>query len=765
MEDANLIQVIFIYTPINLKYFILLSLGNLSMKGDFSKGKFIGNGEIFNTNASCILEFSALDSNQGIINGVLKKLSFSSEIEIPLSLSIYGMNLDEKIFEKFTTGFIKNEEIGWNNNLDIDDVLKWEVVAKYITTYKNFNKNQATKNYLIDNLIMYINATSEGNYQEFIQIKYNYISPYILIYDEKISSKNAFYISFFSFGLFQLAFKPNSKVLPHSLLQNINGVKYTFPGIKELGQFSDFDFQKGMRIKDFGISESLDLSKKVHFSRINNSITKEKYEGLKKDQIKWYQGVQIYENLIRYEGGYSDDKAYGKGVLTDYEGKIIYKGYFLAGSPSWGLLYKEKTKKYEGVFKRIGNFFADEIKSIEDIVNDFECSGIYLSPEEKIISTAGTFILKDQYPELTGYFNLIYETTNEYNGYLKQGVKKGLGCYNIKRDGSIHISIKGYWEANKVRAVIYWDSQNSFEKSIGNFSFNDNGNYIMQDYGTLFFKNGNKYEGFLSNNKLQGFGEFQQNVNGLAKCYRGEFLQSLRNGYGILEDSNLETKEKTIYIGIFQKNKKAGFGILKNNDILLLEGIFHDNSVKFGSLFFKNHPNIEKISANLMKKPNNSNEINPTGFGIVYLKDGRILECDVSHIVEDCLKEIKGKLILPKSNKIYEGTLKNLKPNGIGELYKNGKLLYAGEFLEGKFNGIGKLRSQNNKEYTGWFKNGLKEGFGIEYDLLENKRVFKGYWKNGMRNNNGILRNEENLNKKSFLKMRNNRIDSIIIEL
>jgi len=742
------------------------------LKGEFSKGKFIGKGEIFNANTSTILEFDSMKNNalsplnQNTFKSLLKKLHIFDEIEIPLETTNFSMKLDETLYGQLTKGFMSNEETGWNSNIELEQTLNWGLVSKYMLFYKDFNINEATKLYSIDNVIMYWNITPEGICQGFVQIKCDYIAPYILLFDEKISDKNAFYFSFFSLGLFHFASKPSNKTSLYALFQNINGIKYTFPGIKELGVFSDFELQRGMKIHDFWIAETIDFTKKVYFSRINNTNTMEKYEGFKKQQIKSYQGMEIYSNGFRYEGGFDNDKPSGKGVLTDKEGKIIYKGYFLNGLPTWGLFYKEKSKKYEGVFYQNDGFFTDiQVKNIEDLVNNLNFTGVFLTPEEKIISTIGTFPLKDLFPELTGHFHLIYDTSNEYEGYLNKGVKKGSGCYKIKREGIVHISIQGLWEAHQVRAVIYWDSQNSFEKSIGNFSFNDNGNYIMEDFGLLYFKNGNKYEGLLLNNKLQGFGEFQQNVNGLSKIYKGEFSQSLRNGYGVLEDLNLETKEKTVYMGIFQKNKKSGFGILMVNDNLLMEGIFYDNSIKFGCLYLKNHPQIVKIYANLMKKTNNSNEIYVTGYGIVHLKDGKLLECEVSQICEGYMKEIKGRLIFSKVKKVYEGMLKDLKPNGKGELYKNGKLLYAGEFVDGKFHGIGKLKLCDNIEYVGEFKKGLKDGFGLEMDLFENRCVFKGYWKNGLKENRGVIRNERILNKKGFVRMKNNWINEILIDL
>jgi len=400
-------------------------------------------------------------------------------------------------------------------------------------------------------------------------------------------------------------------------------------------------------------------------------------------------------------------------------------------------------------------------------LENFEVHGTYLSPEEKIIATFGAFNLKEPILDLTGNFHLVYDSLNEYEGFLEQGVKRGVGSYIIKKDGNVHISIKGYWEANKVKAVIRWDSQNSFEKSVGNFSFNDNGNYIMGDFGLLYFKNGNKYEGLLSNNKLQGCGEFQQNANGLRKSYKGQFSNSLRNGYGVLEDVNLDNAENALYKGFFLKNKKSGFGTLRINDFLLLEGIFFDNSIKFGCLFLKTHKIFDRICANLMKTQGSNTEFMPVGFGMVFFKDGRILECQVSQIITDFMNEIIGRLIFNDKKKVYQGTLKGLKPNGMGEMYRNGKLIYSGEFSEGKFHGFGKLNVGRNKELVGEFRKGMKEGFGLEYDYTQNKCVFKGYWEHGMKVKGGILKNEgkENNDEKKFVRIKNNGINQVLLDL
>ena len=685
------------------------------------------------------------------------------------TISTYGLNLDEKLLEKLTTGFMTNEEAGWSGNGELEDMIKWEIVVKYLLSFKNFNRNSINKLFCIDNSLVYWNSSHDGSVAEFILTRCHYICPFFLVYDEKIAAKSIFFCSFFSFGIFQLPSKPNFRNSIPSLFQNINGVKYTFPGIKEMGIFSDFELQKGVKIREFLVSETLDNSKKIVLSKIIDLKEKERFEGLKKNCVKNYYGVETYANQNKYEGGFDEGKHSGKGVLTDSEGKILYKGYFSEGLPTWGLFYKEKTKKYEGVFKQIDGFYSEfQVKSIADLLENFIVEGHYLTPEEKIIATFGVFNLKDPLFDLTGNFHLIYDTLNEYDGFLEKGIKRGLGSYVIKRNGIVHISIKGYWEANQVRAVIHWDSQNSFEKSIGNFSFNDNGNYIMGDFGLLYFKNGNKYEGLLSNNKLQGFGDFQQNVNGLRKSYRGQFFNSLRNGHGVLEDINTDTKEIALYHGNFVKNKKSGYGTLKINDFLLLDGIFFDNAIKFGCLYLKNHKVFERIAGNLTKKQGSNSDYSPIGYGIAYLKDGRSLECDITQILDNYMNEFVGKINFPNSKKYYQGTLKGLKPNSFGELYRNGNLLYSGEFLDGKFHGFGKLKIGTNHELVGEFKKGVKEGFGMEFDLIEKRCIFKGYWEHGMKVRGGMLKNEEKGNSdasKKFFRMKNNGINQVLIDL
>lgn len=695
-------------------------------------------------------------NNQEKMKGLLKKLSLFENTEIPLETTIFGINFDEKLFMKFTTGFIQETQNISKNELE--ELLKWDLVVKYLITMKNFNKKTASIAYSLNTSIVYNLSNQEGQCQEFLYIKCHYITPYVLIYDEKISTKTAFFLSFFSFGLFQIQSKPVAKNLL-MITHYLNGIKYTFPGLKETGVFNEFELQKGTRIKNFEVSELVDQSKKVYSSRVIDQTKKQKYEGLMKNGLKCYYGNQFFSSGVTYEGGFEGDLASNKGVVLDNEGKMIYKGFFENGIPTWGLFYKEKSKRYEGIFKQISGFYNEvSFASIEDFKHNFQFEGTFISPEEKIVSTKGNLSLSEDTFELTGYFHIIYDSLNEYIGYLQKGIKKGLGSYLIKRDNEIYVKIQGIWSLTQVKAVIYWDSENSFKKSIGNFSYNEFGSYNMQDFGILYFKNGNHYEGSFLNNKLHRFGEFRQDTNNLTKHYRGEFSQSLRSGFGVLEDSNLETNDKTIYVGSFLKNKKNGFGILTYNKELLIEGLFSDNVIKFGFLFMKNHPLIEKIVSNLKKDPQNPNEFINHGFGVVYLKDGRSLECDIPFFLEDPMSEIEGRLTYSKGNKVFEGLLVKMKPNGVGELYRNQKLIYSGEFVDGKFHGLGWAKLPGNKEYVGYFSNGLKEGFGVEYSLPDKKIVYRGYWKNGLKENKGMTKGGNGLNKRGAYWIKKNEV-------
>lgn len=190
------------------------------------------------------------------------------------------------------------------------------------------------------------------------------------------------------------------------------------------------------------------------------------------------------------------------------------------------------------------------------------------------------------------------------------------------------------------------------------------------------------YEGEWCQTKKNGFGllEFR---NG--SFYKGFFQNDIAHGLGVYYSNN-----RTQYYGLFSKGKTHGFGMFKN----LVTGYFYqgqwyeDKQSDFG---------IE----------NYSNKSNYTG------------EFD------DGIKHGIGMLTLADGS-FYAGMLAKNKINGVGVLRFADNKLYEGEWKDNQMHGFGTLTYSYDRCYEGEFKYDQKDGFGV---FTHGKKTFIGIFK------------------------------------
>lgn len=170
------------------------------------------------------------------------------------------------------------------------------------------------------------------------------------------------------------------------------------------------------------------------------------------------------------------------------------------------------------------------------------------------------------------------------------------------------------------------------------------------------------------NDKLNGYGE-KQTLTG--NIYRGEFIDNLKHGKGIEENS------EHIYEGEFYQDKKEGKGKLTYIQISdSYEGEFKNNTIT-GTGFY--------IWSNKDTYQGTFIDGKMHGKGIYKWPDGG----EYIGEYKDNIKEGYGKFKWC-NGKIYKGPFKNGKPHGIGKLLLN-DISYDVEFIEGKL-------TSNNKE-------------------------------------------------------------------
>ena len=167
--------------------------------------------------------------------------------------------------------------------------------------------------------------------------------------------------------------------------------------------------------------------------------------------------------------------------------------------------------------------------------------------------------------------------------------------------------------------------------------------------GSLYLKNGKKYEGNFIKGELNGWCRY---INTKGVCYEGLFINGVLNGKGeiIKIDDN---RRKNIYKGDIKNFKKEGKGEEKTNDYFY-EGDF----------------------------------------------------------VND-LRHGKGKIIFYNNNAdSYEGQFTNGEITGKGFYIWKNKHTYLGDFVSGKMHGRGLYKWPDGNQYEGEYINNIKEGQG-----------------------------------------------------
>ena len=256
-------------------------------------------------------------------------------------------------------------------------------------------------------------------------------------------------------------------------------------------------------------------------------------------------------------------------------------------------------------------------------------------------------------------------------------------------------------------------------------------------YGTMRYKNGDKYEGYWKNDKREGKGKLyfykgyydcnweNDLQNGIGKIYYNNnkileinFKNGKREGKGIITINNKEKYEMK-----YKNDKIEYYGMINYEDGRILNGIFdNDCNPINGNINYKNGDNyIGELNENGLK---NGIGIMKYNNDIIYdgnwendLKNGNGLLClnneDYVKIkdIEISINNIKDIFNLKLNNSFYKGEFINNKKNGKGILFMN-----KGNYLN------------HNTIYFGNFLNDNKIGYGCIY--FNNENYFECYWNN-----------------------------------
>ena len=408
------------------------------------------------------------------------------------------------------------------------------------------------------------------------------------------------------------------------------------------------------------------------------------YKGNSLNEIPYGRGIlKDQDGNILYVGNWSNGLFHGNGILYCF-GKIIYKGEFYNGQiHGKGELFN--TNLYNSAIH--GNCALKNRKKSP--------SKIFTGVFSKGVPYFGKFNKSKKKKFFKDFSGLFYYITKEFSIYSGQIIKgKRTGCGSLFEFNEEIPFYSGELKQNKLTGTGMFQTENYFyEGELVNGVKNGFGKLIINKTDTNDFGEeiiGIKYIGNFKNDEKDGEGvlfEIHNNSEHI-KRYTGSWKKNMKNGEGLhfINDSLL-------YAGEFLNDKYNGKGITYfNNGNIMYSGNFEDNCFHGKGIYF--YPN---------KKILFDGTFNYSSFseGTFYDRN------DTKHHYEG---DWYGQIIEYNSNQIpiYEGMSYKGQYDGYGMIIRDDySILYQGMFQNNKFHGDGVLHLSNGKIVQGRFIDNL----------------------------------------------------------
>lgn len=428
------------------------------------------------------------------------------------------------------------------------------------------------------------------------------------------------------------------------------------------------------------------------------------------------EGKIIYHNhqkYLAYEGEFSNNKFNGYGILIYRDGNK-FQGFFENNqTTNNGLLYNDKGLLIKNYINNIVyKYNSNKILQFEGVIINNKKEGLCYEYHDglEIPSFIGEYKnnIRIKGIEFDIQGNIKYQITQDKYGIVKySSTIKDYSSLFIPYDCDLSkVSVFEYNNKLKQLVLIYE----------GQYKYIDN-KIIYEGYGKVAIKNNNYYTQFLS-------GKFEKNV-----FIEGK-LSLIKEWFNKLSYQNM-TFYPDIIEGIFELDKfknVTNFKLEKNFKVYYKNNVTYDIKVVDNKYIGK----AFDYAANNFIKQYYEGE-----FKVLpdYYVKGKF------NIIKDGIgREFDGSY----NHLIYEGDYKNNYRDGLGKLYKNGKLCYHGEFMNNHKYGIGKDYDQNNMLiFEGSYYNGSRHGTGKLYE--NSQLVYHGNFLNNKKHGEGKIYDKNNV--------------------
>ncbi len=432
-----------------------------------------------------------------------------------------------------------------------------------------------------------------------------------------------------------------------------NGKEYSFTdgSLKYEGNFEKDLYQGSGSLyysngyKFVGVFEKGTIVKGEFFQKV-------KSEYIKAPETSNGHGTKLYSDGHFYIGELKNGNATDKGKYYNYNGELMYEGFFLNDQFSGkGTMITEYGIKFVGEFKEGQLLYGREYKNDElQYEGSFQESKYNGSGK---LYDSGKLQVDGEFKDGQLLYGREYKNDElQYEGNFHESEYDGSGKLyesgRLKVDGEF----KNGWPNGNIK-IFYSDGIVGFEGTVNEM--------IKEGNGTWYHPNGSKkFEGSFSTGMYEGEG----------KIYNEQ--------------------EKLLYSGNFSSGLKEGKGTLYFLNGYRFEGEFYNDGMKYGTYFDSDG---KEVNVNNVKN----------GHGILLYGNSD------AYIGEIMNSDLHGKGQSYQSNGFkYVGNFVNGEADGDGELYRSdGSLFYKGQFKEGYHHGSGAIYNHtNNAIATGQFVRG-----------------------------------------------------------
>ena len=323
---------------------------------------------------------------------------------------------------------------------------------------------------------------------------------------------------------------------------------------------------------------------------------------------------------------------------------------------------------------------------------------------------------------------LVNQGTNKYlGGMVKKGQKWVMQGRGVLYDGKYYYA--GYWDNNEPNGFFYRYNKDK----VINFK-----GFFLRDYtidpskiGKVFFRNGERYEGYFYKNRMHGYGTYYFPTG---NSFTGRFNNGQFDGTGkyfydngliseiiTYQNNRIVCKSQKVREDYRDPNSYGFFNHIKRAYPGVIEHILEVPPLRdvIGELYWTKHVfNNNDIYVGQMDSENQLH-----GRCCIIYFNSRITYF-VGYMKN---KEFfgEGAYYDYQWNKIYEGTFEHNKKSGFGILWKEDCTTYAGQFIDDQPNGKGVLYYPNDSRFEGTFVNGYPndKGYLISGDNLTKQEI------------------------------------------